>query len=286
MLKHNYIFAPTGELWPASSVNARIPPIIGRERRASRDPASVWLDKNQAGRTNDLGTRRADDDPRPAHLRWRLDRAPERHRLQLYRPSLRWATPATPGLGSTTSTRSTRARRSHHSNGSPTACSVRRRRSTTRSCSAACRASARTPARAGQARGRAVELQGSVARSNCSAASTASSSPSSCASAKRATSATSNRFAFYDHMKAYTAAPPDVLRVDEKNLREYPSRTAAASSSPPTTRPTASPARRRSPPLCRLVGPDQGRLRGRATGPSSGAGTTSGGDRHVAAYLA
>lgn len=30
-----------------------------------------------------------------------------------------------------------------------------------------------------------------------------------------------NRFAFYDHMKAYTAAPPDVLRVDEKHLREY-----------------------------------------------------------------
>jgi hypothetical protein len=31
----------------------------------------------------------------------------------------------------------------------------------------------------------------------------------------------SDRFAFYDHMKAYTAAPPDVLRVDEKNLREH-----------------------------------------------------------------
>jgi Family of unknown function (DUF5906) len=30
-----------------------------------------------------------------------------------------------------------------------------------------------------------------------------------------------NRFAFYDHMKVYTAAPPDVLRCDEKNLREY-----------------------------------------------------------------
>ena len=30
-----------------------------------------------------------------------------------------------------------------------------------------------------------------------------------------------NRFTFYDHMKAHTAAPPDVLRVDEKNLREY-----------------------------------------------------------------
>jgi hypothetical protein len=25
----------------------------------------------------------------------------------------------------------------------------------------------------------------------------------------------------YDHMKIYTAAPPDVLRIDEKNLREH-----------------------------------------------------------------
>jgi hypothetical protein len=31
----------------------------------------------------------------------------------------------------------------------------------------------------------------------------------------------SDRFAFYDHMKAYTAAPPDVLRVDEKHRPEY-----------------------------------------------------------------
>lgn len=30
-----------------------------------------------------------------------------------------------------------------------------------------------------------------------------------------------DRFAFYDHMKTYTAAPPDVLRVDEKNIKEY-----------------------------------------------------------------
>jgi hypothetical protein len=30
-----------------------------------------------------------------------------------------------------------------------------------------------------------------------------------------------DRFQFYDHMKVYTAAPPDVLRVDEKNLREH-----------------------------------------------------------------
>lgn len=30
-----------------------------------------------------------------------------------------------------------------------------------------------------------------------------------------------DRFAFYDHSKVYIAAPPDVLRVDEKNIREH-----------------------------------------------------------------
>jgi hypothetical protein len=30
-----------------------------------------------------------------------------------------------------------------------------------------------------------------------------------------------DRFRFYDHLKTYTAAPPDVLRVNEKNLREH-----------------------------------------------------------------
>ena len=30
-----------------------------------------------------------------------------------------------------------------------------------------------------------------------------------------------DRFSFYDHMKVYTAAPPDVIRVDEKHLREH-----------------------------------------------------------------
>jgi hypothetical protein len=30
-----------------------------------------------------------------------------------------------------------------------------------------------------------------------------------------------NRYQFYDHLKAYTAAPPDVLLCDEKHLREH-----------------------------------------------------------------
>ena len=30
-----------------------------------------------------------------------------------------------------------------------------------------------------------------------------------------------NRYQFYEHLKVYTASPPDVIRVDEKNLREH-----------------------------------------------------------------
>jgi hypothetical protein len=32
---------------------------------------------------------------------------------------------------------------------------------------------------------------------------------------------TADRFKFYDHLKAYTAAPPDTLRIDEKHMGEY-----------------------------------------------------------------
>jgi Family of unknown function (DUF5906) len=30
-----------------------------------------------------------------------------------------------------------------------------------------------------------------------------------------------NRYSFYEHMKVYLASPPDVIHVDEKNIREY-----------------------------------------------------------------
>jgi hypothetical protein len=47
---HNYIFAPSREPWPASSVNARIPPIvIGHDKEGNEITirANVWIDKNQ-----------------------------------------------------------------------------------------------------------------------------------------------------------------------------------------------------------------------------------------------
>jgi hypothetical protein len=50
MLQHNYIFAPTGEPWPASSVNARIAPIsvgVGEDGKLKFITASTWLDQNK-----------------------------------------------------------------------------------------------------------------------------------------------------------------------------------------------------------------------------------------------
>jgi hypothetical protein len=46
MPQHSYIFAPSRELWPASSVNARLPPVIGPTGKPMK-PAT-WLDANAA----------------------------------------------------------------------------------------------------------------------------------------------------------------------------------------------------------------------------------------------
>ena len=45
MPMHRYIFAPSRELWPASSVNARIPPIPVADDKTI--PTSRWLDQNR-----------------------------------------------------------------------------------------------------------------------------------------------------------------------------------------------------------------------------------------------
>ena len=49
MQTHSYIYVPTREMWPASSVNSRIPPVpvlnaLGKKVRIS---ANSWLDKNR-----------------------------------------------------------------------------------------------------------------------------------------------------------------------------------------------------------------------------------------------
>ena len=44
MPMHNYIFTPTRDMWPGSSVNSRIPPVqVG----GKKIPATAWLDMNK-----------------------------------------------------------------------------------------------------------------------------------------------------------------------------------------------------------------------------------------------
>jgi len=50
-----------------------------------------------------------------------------------------------------------------------------------------------------------------------------------------------DRFQFYEHLKPYTAAPPDMLRVDEKTYASILSSIAAVSSSRQTIKPIYAP---------------------------------------------
>ena len=49
--KHKYLFIPTGDLWPASSVNARLAIVVEHNDASqvtSRLTPTEWLDRNRA----------------------------------------------------------------------------------------------------------------------------------------------------------------------------------------------------------------------------------------------
>ena len=72
MPDHSYIFVPTREMWPASSVNSRLPavpvlkkdgtPVVDKNGKPKHVRPSVWLDNTSACRADDVGTGRAADD--------------------------------------------------------------------------------------------------------------------------------------------------------------------------------------------------------------------------------
>src|SRR5262245_43271547 len=49
MPMHSYIFAPARDMWPAKSVNVRVPPVVlvDAQGKQVHVPASVWLDHHR-----------------------------------------------------------------------------------------------------------------------------------------------------------------------------------------------------------------------------------------------
>jgi hypothetical protein len=78
MPQHGYIFVPSRDLWPASSVNARVPPVIGPDGKPIAP--SKWLASNRA--VEQMGARRAATHQGQADLRGRLDQAARLHGVQ------------------------------------------------------------------------------------------------------------------------------------------------------------------------------------------------------------
>ena len=235
MPTHSYIFTPCREIWAGSSVNARLP------RGAGAHEATAQPKRNKLGKPVTISATQWLDQNRPVEQMTWCPGVPMliRDRLvvdggwierkdvtcfNLYRPprlelgdaGKAGALARSRAQGLSRRRRATcihwlaqRVQRAAGQDQPRAWCSAVRKASARTRCSS--RSS--TPSDRGIST-RCLPLK-------CWAVSTASPSPSSCASARPAISARFDRFKFYDHTKVYTAAPPDVLRVDEKHLREH-----------------------------------------------------------------
>src|SRR5262249_5503424 len=78
---HNYVYMPTREPWPGSSVNAVLPAVqISKDKSIA---ASTWIDRNQAVE----GSGRGRTNPRSPDSRRRLERAPRPNLPQSLSPA-------------------------------------------------------------------------------------------------------------------------------------------------------------------------------------------------------
>ena len=121
MPMHSYIFVPEGEMWPAASVNARLP-------AARQDEAERVVGSAQAGRADDVVSGRPGPDRKQTDRRRRLDRPTRSALLQPLPPadSSRSAMRQGLGLGSTSCAPSTRTTPAHPAMaGAPSAAAAR-----------------------------------------------------------------------------------------------------------------------------------------------------------------
>lgn len=219
MPSHRYIFAPTGELWPSNSVNSRLGR-VGEGKDAI--PAAVWLDQNRAVEqmTWAPGEPPVIDDRLISDGGW-IDRRGCRT-FNLYRPPLPISGNALLALRWVAHVKRVYPNEAEHI---IQWLAHRVRRPHEKINHALVLGGAQgigkdtllEPVKyaVGQWNFTEVSPQAMLGRFNGFVKSVI----------LRVSEARdlgdANRFAFYDHMKNYTAAPPDVLRVDEKHKAEY-----------------------------------------------------------------
>jgi hypothetical protein len=133
---HNYVFLPTGEPWPAKSVNVRLPPVPVSS--GNPIPASSWLDVHAPVEQMTWAP------GEPALIKDRLSARADGYRDQaapcstsIGRHGSYIAAPPARRRGLITSAKSIPTMPTASSGGSPTACSDHKTKSTTRWCSAA-----------------------------------------------------------------------------------------------------------------------------------------------------
>lgn len=232
MPAHNYIFAPTGEPWPASSVNARLEPVplknhagdalLDKDGNPRTQKASAWLDENRAVEqmTWAPGLPQVIQDKLVSDGGWR--QAPGFNVFNLYRPPLPLEGDPAKAKPWLEHVRTVYPEDAGH----------------------LIRWLAHRVQRPHEKINHAIVLGGSqgIGKDTILEGVKAAIGPWNFAEVSpqhllgrfngfvksvilRVSEARDlgdvDRFAFYDHMKTYTAAPPDVLRVDEKHLREY-----------------------------------------------------------------
>jgi hypothetical protein len=219
MLQHNYIFAPTGDLWPASSVNARIPPIMVGDKPVS---ATAWLDRHKPVEqmTWAPGEPAVITGRMVSHCGWIA--RPQHTVFNLYRPPL-----IKPGNAAEAERWLDHIHKIYSNDAAHIIkwCAHRVQRPQEKVNHALVFGGAQgigkdtllEPVKraVGPWNFGEVSPQQLLGRFNGYLKSVI----------LRVSEARDlgevNRYQFYDHLKAYTAAPPDVLRVDEKNTKEY-----------------------------------------------------------------
>ena len=93
-----------------------------------------------------------------------------------------------------------------------------------------------------------------------------------------------DRFKFYDHMKTLCAAPPDVLRIDEKHFRQYYAFNCCGVVITTNYKTDALFLPADDPQLCRLEQSEKRKISRTPFGTIVGLGHRGGGLRHVAAH--